>query len=102
VEKSEDEDDEHTSCRYSSDEDVIMQVLLEQEKGDKIIDEDEIPVGTEKKTPREILSFGNTVQDVGQYVVFSYENELFAGKIISYDDQGATISSMKRTQKSWK
>jgi hypothetical protein len=40
VEKSEDEDDEHMSCRYSADEDVNMQVLLEQEKGDKIIEED--------------------------------------------------------------
>jgi hypothetical protein len=59
-------------------------------------------LGTEKKTRTEILSFGNTVRDVGQYVVFTYENELFAGKIISYDDQGATISSMKRTLKSWK
>jgi hypothetical protein len=39
---------------------------------------------------------------VGHYVVFTYENELFAEKIISYDDQGATISSMKRTLKSWK
>jgi hypothetical protein len=102
VEKSEDEDDEHMSCRYSSDEDVNMQVLLEQEKGNEIIEEDEIPLGTEKKTSREILSFGNTVRDVGQYVVFTYENELFAGKIISYDDQGATINSMKRTLKSWK
>jgi hypothetical protein len=63
-----------------------MQVLLEQ-KGDEIIEEDEISLGTEKKTPREILSFGNTVRDVGQYVVFTYENELSAGKIISYDDQ---------------
>jgi hypothetical protein len=74
VEKSEDEDDKHMSCRYSSDEDVNMQVLLEQEKGDEIIEEDEIPLGTEKKTAREILSFGNTVQDVGQYVVFTCEN----------------------------
>jgi hypothetical protein len=102
VEKSEGEDDEYISCRYSSDEDVNMQVLLEQEKGDDIIEEDEIPLGTEKKTPREILSFGNIVRDVGQYVVFTYENELFPEKIISYDDQGATISSMKRTLKSWK
>jgi hypothetical protein len=101
VEKSEDKDDKHMSCRYSSYEDVNMQMLLEQEKGDEIIEEDEIPMGTEK-TLREIPSFGNTVRDVGQYVVFTYENELFPGKIISYDDQGATVSSMKRTLKSWK
>jgi hypothetical protein len=87
---------------YSSDEDVNMQVLLEQEKGDEIIEEDEIPLGTEKKTPREILSFGNTFRDVGQYVVFTYGNELFPGKNISYDDQGAKISSIKRTLKSLK
>jgi hypothetical protein len=31
-------------------------------------------LGTEKKTPREVLSFGNTVPDVGQYVVFTNEN----------------------------
>jgi hypothetical protein len=49
VEKSEDEDDEHMFCRYSSDEDVNMQMLLEQEEGDEIIEEDEIPLGTEKK-----------------------------------------------------
>jgi hypothetical protein len=39
---------------------------------------------------------------VGQYVVFIYQNELFPGKMISYDDKGATVSSMKRSLKSWK
>jgi hypothetical protein len=99
VEESEDEDDEHMSCRYSSGEFINMQELLEQEKGDEIIEEDEIPLGTEKKTPREIIYFGNTVR---QYVVFTYENELFPGNINRYDDQGAKISSRKRTLKSWK
>jgi hypothetical protein len=42
-----------------------MQVLLEQEKREEIIEEDEIPSGTEKKTRRVILSFGNTVRYVG-------------------------------------
>jgi hypothetical protein len=31
-----------------------------------------------------------------------YQNELFLGKIISYDDKGATVSSMKGSLRSWK
>jgi hypothetical protein len=55
-----------------------------------------------KKTPKDVLSFGKIVRDVGQYVVFMYQNEMFTGKIISYDNKGGTVSSMKRSLKSWK
>jgi hypothetical protein len=40
----------------SSDGDVNMQVLLEQEKGDEI-EENEIALGTEKKTPEKFFLF---------------------------------------------
>jgi hypothetical protein len=40
VEESEDEVDEHMSCRNSTDEDVNMQDLLEQETEEDIIEED--------------------------------------------------------------
>jgi hypothetical protein len=95
VEGSEDDDDEHMSCRNSADEDVNMQDLLEQETAEDIIEEDVTALIRGKKIPKDVLCFGNTVRDVGQYVVFIYQNELFPGKIISYDDKGATVSSMK-------
>jgi hypothetical protein len=101
VEESEDEYDEHMSCRNSTD-DVNMQDLLEQETAEDIIEEDVTALISGKKTPKDFLCFGKIVRDVGQYVVFIYQNELFTGKIISYDDKGGTVSSMKRSLKSWK
>jgi hypothetical protein len=101
VEESED-DDEHMSCRNSADEDVNMQDLLQQETAEDIIEEDVTALIRGKKTPKDVLCFGKIVRDVGQYVVFTYQNELFPGKIISYDDKGATVSPMKMSLKSWK
>jgi hypothetical protein len=73
AEESENAGDEHTSCRDSSEENVNMQELLQQEKEEEIIEEDIIPFATGKKTPRVVLSFGNPIRDVGQYVLFTYQ-----------------------------
>jgi hypothetical protein len=68
VEESEEEDDEHVSCRNSADEDVNMQDLLEQETAEDIIEEDVTALIRGKKTPKDVLYFGNIVRDVGQYI----------------------------------
>jgi hypothetical protein len=48
VEEREAEDDEHMSCRDSSDVDVNMPELLEQEKAEEIFEEDIIALATGK------------------------------------------------------
>jgi len=54
--------------------------------------------GRHTKTPttRGVSTFGKNVPDVRQFVVFMYRNKLFPGKIVKYDDQGATVSSIVR------
>lgn len=39
---------------------------------------------------------------IGEYVVFTYEGELFPGKIIKVKDNVATISAMQRSRNLWK
>jgi hypothetical protein len=101
VEESEHEDDEHMSCRNSADEDVNMQELLEQETAEDIIEEDVTALIRGEKTPKDVLCFGKILRDVGQYVVFIYQNELFPGKL-SVMMKKEQVSSTKRSLESWK
>lgn len=42
------------------------------------------------------------VREVGRYVVFLYEGEMFPGVITKFDGNGPTISAMGRSLKNWK
>ncbi|CAH2016663.1 unnamed protein product [Acanthoscelides obtectus] len=48
------------------------------------------------------IDFKPLVKAVGQYVVFTYEGEIFPGKITKICEQGPYVSSMKKSLKSWK
>jgi len=41
-------------------------------------------------------------KEIGEYVVFTFEGELFPGKIIKVQNKVATISAMQRSEKLWK
>jgi hypothetical protein len=92
MEQSEDEDDEHMSCRNSADEDVNMQELLEQETAEDII-EDVTALIRGKKTPKDVLCFGKNSSTRGSVCCIHISKLTVSGKIISYDDKGATVSS---------
>lgn len=96
-----DSDEESDICQnecLSSDEDYnVFEELEEKEKEDDIID---IAVG--KKTKKDVLALKNVKREVGQHVAFLYEDEVYPGKIVRCDDEGATISSMAKSIKSWK
>ncbi|CAG5022103.1 unnamed protein product [Parnassius apollo] len=56
---------------------------------------------TAAETCNENCNFKPMVKAVGQYVVFTYEEEFFPGKITKITKEGPYISSMKRSLKSW-
>lgn len=49
-----------------------------------------------------VPSFKPISRQVGAFVVVMYENELYPGIIVSYNDDGASISAMQKALKSWK
>nr|CAD7197384.1 unnamed protein product [Timema douglasi] len=73
-------EDEPMPCQDSSDEDINLQELYENEMAEEIIEENIISLATGKKTFRDVLSLENVVREVGQFVVFTYENELFPAR----------------------
>ncbi|CAK1592462.1 unnamed protein product [Parnassius mnemosyne] len=56
---------------------------------------------TAAETCNENCNFKPIVKAVGQYVVFTYEEEIFPGKITKITKEGPYISSMERSLKSW-
>lgn len=101
----EESDEESSSCqneclslRGSSDDDHnIFEETEEREKEDNIID-----IATGKKTKKDVLGLKDVKREVGQHVAFLYEDEVYPGRIVRYDNEGATISSMAKSIKSWK
>lgn len=55
-----------------------------------------------KGNMNELLNPKPVVKKVGEYVICTYEEEFFPGKIISFDEKEVTISSMRKLIKSWK
>ncbi|KAF2904148.1 hypothetical protein ILUMI_02037 [Ignelater luminosus] len=47
-------------------------------------------------------TFKPIVREVGAYVVFMYESELYPGVILSFGNKGANITAMIKSFKSWK
>lgn len=87
------------SYRDDSDNDDNYFAEIEQEQKEER-EFDSIITG--KKSAVDLLPLTDIVKEVGQHVVFTYENKHFPGKIIDFDENGATISSMQKSLKSWK
>ncbi|XP_046393584.1 uncharacterized protein LOC124161317 [Ischnura elegans] len=92
---------EQVICQDSSYKEVSVQEILEQDAEDKI-EENAIAVGMGEKSMKYVLPLKSVVRAVGQFVAVTYDNELYPGKIINVNDDGATISSMTKSKKSWK
>lgn len=56
---------------------------------------------TAAETFNKNCNFKPVVKAVRQYVVFTYEGEMFPGKITKITKEGPYISSMKKSLKSW-
>lgn len=84
-----------------------MKVLQNEESTDSSID-DEISYGggSNDESEEEDLQVQNNnlpvERKVGEYVVFSYEKELFPGVIIAVSEATATISAMAKCGRLWK
>nr|CAI5840110.1 unnamed protein product [Callosobruchus analis] len=50
----------------------------------------------------QISNFKPLAKAVGQYVVFTYEGDLFAVQITKISEQGPCVSSMTKSRKSWR
>ncbi|KAJ8930362.1 hypothetical protein NQ314_016840 [Rhamnusium bicolor] len=48
------------------------------------------------------VHFAKVVREVGRFIVFSYEGQLYPGEIVAFDDKTVTINSMQRSLKMWK
>lgn len=81
----------------SSDDDweTAKRKLLEKMEQDQ---EDELdPVYSEF-----LPTFNKINKRIGSFVVFKYEDNIFPGVIESFDDEGVSISAMKRSVNNWK
>ncbi|KAF5289647.1 hypothetical protein FQA39_LY15005 [Lamprigera yunnana] len=50
----------------------------------------------------DLYNFREVVKEVGKYVVVNYEGTFYPGKITKILDEGAVISTMQKSLKSWK
>ncbi|XP_049947042.1 uncharacterized protein LOC126452454 [Schistocerca serialis cubense] len=92
-------DSDAISLRDSSeDEDYLRSQVRSPSPVEFKVDETQLLTRPKKKSPE----FGEVVHTVGQYVIFKYEGEYFPGLITDVSDDGATISSMQKSKKSWK
>lgn len=46
--------------------------------------------------------FASVVREIGTFVVFLYEGELYPGQIVGFDDKEVTVNSMEKSLKMWK
>ena len=46
--------------------------------------------------------FDRVVKEMGRFVIFSYEGELYPGQIVSFKNDELTIKSMRKSLKMWK
>lgn len=97
MDESDEENDEELSLRESSDDGDIMMEFEDQE-----IEDDIMNFATGNKSIVDILQLPNVVRQIDQYVAFLYQEQVYAGKIVAFDEEGATISSMVKSLKSWK
>lgn len=55
-----------------------------------------------KPSSRGLLILKEVVRDLGEYVVFTYEKEVFPGKIVEVTEDEVKIGVLQRSMKSWK
>lgn len=55
-----------------------------------------------KPSSRGLLILKEVVRDLGEYVVFTYEKEVFPGKIVEVTEDEVKIGMLQRSMKSWK
>ncbi|KAG5899860.1 hypothetical protein JTB14_012327 [Gonioctena quinquepunctata] len=55
-----------------------------------------------KASAEDEFRFKSVVRKAGSFVVFSYENELYPGKIVAFDDDVVIINAMQKSLKLWK
>lgn len=56
----------------------------------------------EGKSSHHKTSFAEVVKEVGCFVAFYYEKQLYPGEIVSFDDETVTINAMQKSLKMWK
>lgn len=81
----------------SGGEDFLENILREAAE-----DDETFAVASGQKTNKDLLSLQEVVKEIGEHVLFQYEGEIFPGKIITFDDNGATLSAMVKSLKNWK
>lgn len=55
-----------------------------------------------KTSFRGLLNLKEVVRDLGEYVVFTYEEEICPGKIVEVTEDKVKINVLQRSMKSWK
>lgn len=100
------EDEPTTSSRHenelifndnSSDDINFDEIAEEQQKERQFMDYVE-----GKPTKNNSFQFANVVREIGSFVVFSYEGELYPGEIVGFNDNEVTINAMAKSLKLWK
>lgn len=62
-------------------------------------------LGSQKKESKKLSTSKNRTpvrREVNEFVVFTYEGELFPGQIIVVKENGAVVKAMVKTGKAWK
>lgn len=95
-----DSSSDEISLRDSSDDDA--ETYFTNMVRESLEDEERNAVASGEKSNKEILQLSEIIREVGKYVIFTYEGELFPGQILSYDNEGAVIKAMQKSLKSWK
>lgn len=90
--------------KESDDEDDITDFMREMEHEEEEDRREQmlLTIAEGKGNMNELLNLEPVVKKVGEYVIFTYEEEFFPGRIISFDEHEVTISSMQKSLKSWK
>lgn len=63
---------------------------------------DNCALASGSKDLKDLLNLPDVVREVGKYVLFSYEDDVYPGQITGFNDCEVTINSMHKSMKSWK
>lgn len=98
LEESDEEGNDYMSLRGSSDDEYdIHEEIKEREN-----EEEFISLVTGQKLTKDILALPDVIREVDQHVAFIYQGGVFPGKILDFNNESVTITSMQKSLKSWK
>lgn len=80
----------------STDDIDFDEIIKELEKEQEFVDY------IDRETSAKEKQFSHVVREVGQFVAFTYEGEIFPGEIVSFTDEQVTINAMQKSLKAWK